>query len=95
MINAPEITPDNAYRFSDVYTIQTADEPVNVLGCEHCRQEAEALANYLTSSTGRKHVAIYNRPDQVQAAKAIRQSPPPRYRFREEAFQAMGIWRAK
>ena len=84
------VTPDNAYRYSDTYTIQTQAEPHVVKGCEHNLSEAKALAKYLTTETGQIHVVVTNSRSDVQAAKEFR-SEPLRYEFRDEAFKAMRI----
>lgn len=82
----------NAYAFSDNFTIQTISEPVNVFGCEHNEEEAKALARYLDTTQPRRVVVVKNSRADVAAAKAFRTSPFL-YKFRDEAFRAMGIWK--
>jgi len=84
----------NAYKFSDNFTIQTVAAPVNVIGCEHNREEAEAIAKYLTGENGYEYVVVKNSRADVAAAKAFR-SQPMRYAHREEALRAMKVWPSK
>ena len=81
----------NAYKFSDNYRVEDS-EGLNVYGCEHNQEEAEALAAYLSNYHGKRVVVVKNPIDAVKASKAIRPGEPYRYRDRETAFVETGLW---
>lgn len=91
MSETTTIHRDNAYRYSDNYTIVAVEGP-NVFGCEHNHEEAEAIAKWISYNRGHATKVIKNSPDQVRASKAIRPGDPYRYQLREEALTDMGVW---
>lgn len=85
------ITQANAYRFSDNFTIQTADG-CTFYGCEHNQQEADAIARYLSNYHGRKVVVVRNGQDAVRAAKEIRGNQVSQVKNRELILKDIGVW---
>jgi len=86
------VTELTAYKYSDNYRVESESEPVNVFGCEHNQAEADALARYLSSTKGIKVRVVKNGRAEVAEAKKYRPTPM-RCPLRDEAFEAMGIYR--
>jgi hypothetical protein len=93
MTDAIKVHADNAFRFADNFAV-VSEDGIMFHGCEHNQEEADAIATWITSTTGRKTVVIKNGPDRVRDARAIRGDREiPRYQLREEALVDMGVWK--
>jgi Ni,Fe-hydrogenase I small subunit len=88
--NEMTVNATNAYRYSDNYSIETADGQT-CYGCEHNSEEADAIARYLTNHHGRTIVVVRNGKDDVRAAKAFR-SEPFQVKHRDLILKDMGVW---
>lgn len=80
----------NAYKYSDNYRIETEDGLI-VYGCEHNKEEADAIARYLANHHARRVVVRHNSKDSVRAAKKVRREPL-RVQNREMILRDMGVW---
>lgn len=85
-----KINEITAYKFSDNFRIETVSEPISVIGCEHNKQEAEAVAKFCENKHGKKFKVVHNLPHLVQESKKFR-SIPFRFEHRQEAFKELGV----
>lgn len=91
MTAASQVSEFNAYRFSDNYQIvRTSDQ--EFMGCEHNKQEAEAIAKYLSGRGPHFYSVICNSKDAVRAAKGFRKEPVRvKEHVRQEAFKELKV----
>ena len=88
--NDQPMHPDFAYAYNDNF--QIIDSSGFCVGTEHNETEAKALVAYLNGQKGGGFSFKRNRPDQVRAAKEFN-PVVVRHRLRDQAFEAMGIYR--
>ena len=87
-----QVDETNAYKLCDNYRIEREDG-TNCVGVEHNQQEAEAIARWLTNYHGSKYVVRKNSLDEVREAKKLRDPNNFRFKYREDVFREMGVWK--
>ena len=89
-MNATTVNEFNAYAYSDNYAVLNASG--DCVGCEHNKEEADALARYLSEYHGKTYTVRANGHDAVRSAKRFRKEPL-RFKDREYVFRKVGLWK--
>lgn len=85
------VNPTNAYMFADNFAIVRKETGI-VYGCEHNKQEADAIASYLANYHGANVAVIKNNIDCVREARKLRNNAPYYVKNRDIVLRDMGVW---